>query len=165
VDLVPCHGGTTAPRSASLLTSATVHAAPRKGLVCVALSYGGRLDGPFWRSETIALLRRGRRHGRAAERENDWAIRSTTEPMRVVTFYVSDPDTPFLDPIFMSASVISAVLTARRSISVSPGKRRATPSRAPRHRHGLSAEPRAKIVRPEDENQESNPAPRVPFRS
>jgi quercetin dioxygenase-like cupin family protein len=25
--------------------------------------------------------------------------RSTTEPMRVVTFYVSDPDTPFLDPI------------------------------------------------------------------
>ena len=23
--------------------------------------------------------------------------RSTTEPMRVVTFYVSDPDTPFLD--------------------------------------------------------------------
>jgi quercetin dioxygenase-like cupin family protein len=24
--------------------------------------------------------------------------RSTTEPMRVVTFYVSDPDTPFLDP-------------------------------------------------------------------
>jgi hypothetical protein len=26
--------------------------------------------------------------------------RSTTEPMRVVTFYVSDPD----DPIFMSAS-------------------------------------------------------------
>jgi hypothetical protein len=30
--------------------------------------------------------------------------RSTTEPMRVVTFYVSDPDTPFLDPIFMSAS-------------------------------------------------------------
>lgn len=24
---------------------------------------------------------------------------STTEPMRVVTFYVSDPDTPFLDPI------------------------------------------------------------------
>jgi quercetin dioxygenase-like cupin family protein len=25
--------------------------------------------------------------------------RSTTEPMRVVTFYVSEPDTPFLDPI------------------------------------------------------------------
>jgi len=25
--------------------------------------------------------------------------------MRVVTFYVSDPDTPFLDPIFMPASV------------------------------------------------------------
>ena len=25
--------------------------------------------------------------------------RSTTEPMRVVTFYVSDPDTPFLDPL------------------------------------------------------------------
>jgi hypothetical protein len=25
--------------------------------------------------------------------------RSTTEPMRVVTFYVNDPDTPFLDPI------------------------------------------------------------------
>jgi quercetin dioxygenase-like cupin family protein len=25
--------------------------------------------------------------------------RSTTEPMRVVTFYVSDPDAPFLDPI------------------------------------------------------------------
>ena len=25
--------------------------------------------------------------------------RSTTEPMRVVTFYVSDPDSPFLDPI------------------------------------------------------------------
>lgn len=25
--------------------------------------------------------------------------RSTAEPMRVVTFYVSDPDTPFLDPI------------------------------------------------------------------
>ena len=25
--------------------------------------------------------------------------RSTTEPMRVVTFYVSDPGTPFLDPI------------------------------------------------------------------
>lgn len=25
--------------------------------------------------------------------------RSTTEPMRVITFYVSDPDTPFLDPI------------------------------------------------------------------
>jgi len=25
--------------------------------------------------------------------------RSTTEPMWVVTFYVSDPDTPFLDPI------------------------------------------------------------------
>jgi quercetin dioxygenase-like cupin family protein len=25
--------------------------------------------------------------------------RSMTEPMRVVTFYVSDPDTPFLDPI------------------------------------------------------------------
>jgi quercetin dioxygenase-like cupin family protein len=25
--------------------------------------------------------------------------RSTTEPMRVVIFYVSDPDTPFLDPI------------------------------------------------------------------
>jgi quercetin dioxygenase-like cupin family protein len=24
---------------------------------------------------------------------------STTEPMRVVTFYVSDPDTPFLDPL------------------------------------------------------------------
>ena len=24
--------------------------------------------------------------------------RSTTEPMRVVTFYVSDPDTTFLDP-------------------------------------------------------------------
>jgi quercetin dioxygenase-like cupin family protein len=25
--------------------------------------------------------------------------RSTTDPMRVVIFYVSDPDTPFLDPI------------------------------------------------------------------
>jgi quercetin dioxygenase-like cupin family protein len=25
--------------------------------------------------------------------------RSSTEPMRVVIFYVSDPDTPFLDPI------------------------------------------------------------------
>lgn len=25
--------------------------------------------------------------------------RSTTEPMRVVIFYVSDPDTPFLDPV------------------------------------------------------------------
>jgi quercetin dioxygenase-like cupin family protein len=25
--------------------------------------------------------------------------RSTTEPLRVVVFYVSDPDTPFLDPI------------------------------------------------------------------
>ena len=25
--------------------------------------------------------------------------RSATEPMRVVTFYVSDPDTPFLDPV------------------------------------------------------------------
>jgi quercetin dioxygenase-like cupin family protein len=25
--------------------------------------------------------------------------RSTTEPMRVVTFYVSDPGTPFLDPV------------------------------------------------------------------
>ena len=25
--------------------------------------------------------------------------RSTTEPVRVVIFYVSDPDTPFLDPI------------------------------------------------------------------
>ena len=25
--------------------------------------------------------------------------RSTTEPIRVVIFYVSDPDTPFLDPI------------------------------------------------------------------
>jgi quercetin dioxygenase-like cupin family protein len=25
--------------------------------------------------------------------------RSSTEPMRVVVFYVSDPDTPFLDPI------------------------------------------------------------------
>jgi quercetin dioxygenase-like cupin family protein len=25
--------------------------------------------------------------------------RSATEPMRVVTFYVSDPDAPFLDPI------------------------------------------------------------------
>jgi quercetin dioxygenase-like cupin family protein len=25
--------------------------------------------------------------------------RSTTEAMRVVTFYVSDPDTPFLDPL------------------------------------------------------------------
>jgi quercetin dioxygenase-like cupin family protein len=25
--------------------------------------------------------------------------RSTTEPLRVVIFYVSDPDTPFLDPI------------------------------------------------------------------
>ncbi|MET4374873.1 quercetin dioxygenase-like cupin family protein [Bradyrhizobium sp. LB1.3] len=25
--------------------------------------------------------------------------RSTTDPMRVITFYVSDPDTPFLDPI------------------------------------------------------------------
>jgi quercetin dioxygenase-like cupin family protein len=25
--------------------------------------------------------------------------RSSTEPLRVVIFYVSDPDTPFLDPI------------------------------------------------------------------
>jgi quercetin dioxygenase-like cupin family protein len=25
--------------------------------------------------------------------------RSTTEPMQVITFYVSDPDTPFFDPI------------------------------------------------------------------
>jgi len=25
--------------------------------------------------------------------------RSATEPMRIVIFYVSDPDTPFLDPI------------------------------------------------------------------
>ena len=29
---------------------------------------------------------------------------STTEPMRVVTFYVSDPDTPFLDTFSLSAS-------------------------------------------------------------
>ena len=26
--------------------------------------------------------------------------RSSTEPLRVVIFYVSDPDTPFLDPIY-----------------------------------------------------------------
>jgi quercetin dioxygenase-like cupin family protein len=25
--------------------------------------------------------------------------RSSTEPLRVVIFYVSDPDTPFLDPV------------------------------------------------------------------
>jgi quercetin dioxygenase-like cupin family protein len=25
--------------------------------------------------------------------------RSTTEPLRLVIFYVSDPDTPFLDPV------------------------------------------------------------------
>ena len=49
--------------------------------------------------------------------------RSTTEPMRVVTFYVSDPDTPFLD-LYVRIGVISAVLTARRSLSVSPSKRR-----------------------------------------
>ena len=30
----------------------------------------------------------------------------------VVTFYVSDPDTPFLDPIFMSASGLGRVKTA-----------------------------------------------------
>jgi hypothetical protein len=39
------------------------------------------------------------------------------------------------------------------------------PMRAPRHRHGLRAEPPCEIVRPEDENRESNLAPRVPFRS
>lgn len=27
------------------------------------------------------------------------ANRSATEPLRIVTFYVSDPDTPFLDPV------------------------------------------------------------------
>ncbi len=25
--------------------------------------------------------------------------RSTTDPLRLVVFYVSDPDTPFLDPV------------------------------------------------------------------
>lgn len=91
--------------------------------------------------------------------------RSTTEPMRL------SPSMSVIRTRLSSIQslcprqVIGTVLTARRSLSVSLGKRRATTSRAPRHRHGLSAEPRAKIVRPEDENQESNPAPRVPFRS
>jgi hypothetical protein len=31
-------------------------------------------------------------------REIVQGMRSSTEPMRVVIFYVSDPDTPFLDP-------------------------------------------------------------------
>jgi hypothetical protein len=51
---------------------------------------------PFWRSETIALLRREA----MVEPPNVKMIgynRSTTEPMRVVTFYASDPDTTFLD--------------------------------------------------------------------
>ena len=78
MDLMPCYGGTTAPRPRKLVDVRYRARGPsRKDLVCVALSYrrGGAVwmgvQRPFWRSETIALLRRGRGHGRAAEREND----------------------------------------------------------------------------------------------
>ena len=84
MDLMPCYGGTTAPRPRKLVDVRYRARGPsRKDLVCVALSYRRGeavwmgVQRPFWRSETIALLRR-EGHGRAAEREND-------------------PDTTFLD--------------------------------------------------------------------
>jgi hypothetical protein len=77
MDLMLCYGGTTAPRRRKLVDVRYRARGPRRGLVCVAfLTDGGGavwmgVQRPFWRSETIALLRRGRGHGRAAEREND----------------------------------------------------------------------------------------------
>ena len=69
----------------------------------MALSYrrGGAVwmgvQRPFWRSETIALLRAGEAMVEPPNVKMIGYNRSTTEPMRVVTFYVSDPDTTFLD--------------------------------------------------------------------
>jgi hypothetical protein len=104
MDLMPCYGGTTAPRHRKLVDVRYRARGPsRKGLVCVALSYGGpsgwASKGPSGDPKLSRFYGAGEATVESPNVKMIGYNRSTTEPMRVVTFYVSDPDTPFLDPI------------------------------------------------------------------
>ena len=108
MDLMPCYGGTTAPRRRKLVDVRYRARGPYEG-------FG--LRGPFLRgasgwaskgpSEDPKLSHFYGAGEAMVEPPNVKMIGLYGAQLNrcgVVTFYVSDPDTPFLDPIFMSAS-------------------------------------------------------------
>jgi hypothetical protein len=110
MDLMLCYGGTTAPRPRKLVDVRYRARGPRRVwfawpfLPTGAAPSGWASKGPSRHPKLSRFYGAGEAMVETPNVKMIRYNRSTTEPMRVVTFYVSDPDAPFLDPIFMSAS-------------------------------------------------------------